>query len=93
MMLSLVKEAAQPPLGLIMTGMGKDGLNGLRAIKNAGGTILAQDEGSCVVYGMPRAAVEDGIVDAVVSLEDLPGMLVGVAKRSVAGILATQGVA
>lgn len=93
MMLSLVKEATQPPLGLIMTGMGKDGLNGLRAIKHAGGTVLAQNEESCVVYGMPRAAVDDGIVDAVVSLDDLPGMLVGVAKKSAGGMLATQGVA
>jgi two-component system chemotaxis response regulator CheB len=59
-------------LALVMTGMGKDGLRGARRIKKAGGTVFAQDEASCVVYGMPRAVAEAGLADAVLPLEQLP---------------------
>jgi two-component system chemotaxis response regulator CheB len=58
-------------LALVMTGMGEDGLQGARRIKEAGGTVFAQDEASCVVYGMPRAVVEAGLADAVLPLEQL----------------------
>jgi two-component system chemotaxis response regulator CheB len=57
--------------GLVMTGMGEDGAEGLRRIKAGGGTTLAQSEATCVVPGMPRAAIERGVVDRVLSLEDL----------------------
>lgn len=63
-------------LAVIMTGMGKDGLRGARRIHRAGGTVFAQDEASCVVYGMPRAVEEAGLVDAVVPLDELPTSLV-----------------
>lgn len=82
MMLSLAAVAPRPLVGLIMTGMGKDGLNGLRSIKHRGGVVLAQDEASCVVYGMPRAAVDDGIADAVLALDEIPSALVGLAQRA-----------
>lgn len=78
MMNSAVNAFKGPLLGLIMTGMGKDGLEGLRSIKKKGGTIFAQDEDTCVVYGMPKAAVDEGLADAVLSLEDIPGALVKV---------------
>jgi two-component system chemotaxis response regulator CheB len=58
-------------LALVMTGMGKDGLRGARQIKEAGGTVFAQDKDSCVVYGMPRVVVEAGLADAVLPLEEL----------------------
>jgi two-component system, chemotaxis family, protein-glutamate methylesterase/glutaminase len=58
-------------IGVIMTGMGRDGVGGLRAIKAAGGVTLAQDQQSCVIYGMPRAAVDAGCVDHVVPLGEL----------------------
>lgn len=57
--------------GVMLTGMGSDGVEGLRAVKAAGGHVLAQDEASSIVYGMPREAVAAGIVDAVLSLDDL----------------------
>ncbi len=76
MMSSAARVIQDPIVGLIMTGMGKDGLEGLRMIKNKGGYVVAQDEESCVVYGMPKAAVDEGIVDAVVPLDAIAGTLV-----------------
>lgn len=58
-------------LGIILTGMGKDGSKGMATIKAKGGYNLAQDEHSCVVYGMPGNAVSDGVVDEIMSLEEL----------------------
>ena len=56
-------------LGVILTGMGHDGVQGLRVIKERGGYVLGQDEASSVVYGMPRAAAAAGLVDRVVALD------------------------
>jgi two-component system chemotaxis response regulator CheB len=58
-------------LGVILTGMGHDGVDGLRVIKDKGGFVVGQDEGSSVVYGMPRAAAVAGLVDRVVALGDV----------------------
>jgi len=58
-------------LGVILTGMGHDGVDGLRVIKDKGGFVIGQDEGSSVVYGMPRAAAVAGLVDRVVSLDNV----------------------
>jgi two-component system chemotaxis response regulator CheB len=56
-------------LGVVLTGMGDDGLEGARAIRGAGGVVLTEDEASCVVYGMPRSVQEAGLSSLVVSLE------------------------
>ena len=63
-------------VGVVLTGMGHDGLAGIRAIKAAGGIAIAQDEESSVVYGMPRAVVEAGLADKVLPLTAIPGALV-----------------
>jgi two-component system chemotaxis response regulator CheB len=55
-------------MGVILTGMGSDGVEGLRAIRAAGGMTLAESEETCVIYGMPKAAVEAGVVDRAVPL-------------------------
>jgi len=55
-------------LAVILTGMGEDGTAGLRLLKQSGSTVIAQDEASCVVFGMPKAAIEAGVVDSVVPL-------------------------
>jgi len=69
-------------LGVIMTGMGKDGLDGATAIKDRGGRIIAQDEASCVVYGMPRAVAEAGVADCVLPMEKLGAALAGAVGAS-----------
>ncbi len=63
-------------LGVILTGMGHDGTEGIRAIKRKGGVAVVQDEASCTVYGMPRSVVEAGLADRVVPLEKIPHEIV-----------------
>jgi two-component system, chemotaxis family, protein-glutamate methylesterase/glutaminase len=63
-------------LALILTGMGRDGVEGLRRLKAVGGRIIAQDEASSVVFGMPGAAIEAGLADEIVALDDLAGRIV-----------------
>jgi len=69
-------------LGVILTGMGNDGTEGLKKMKLCSATVLAQDQGSCIVYGMPRAAVEAGVVDKVVPLLDMSQVIEDVVKAS-----------
>ena len=58
-------------LALILTGMGHDGVEGLRAVRQSGGTIFAQDEASCVVFGMPGAAVAEDLADQILPLDSM----------------------
>ena len=75
-MLTSVAEAYGPEaLGLILSGMGDDGVEGMRAIKLAGGFTLAQDEQSSVVYGMNGVAVKQGVIDKVLPLSEIPAEL------------------
>src|SRR5918998_5945568 len=60
---------------VVLTGMGKDGLEGAVAVKAAGGRVLAESESTCTVYGMPRAVAEAGLADAVLPLDQLPGAI------------------
>jgi two-component system, chemotaxis family, protein-glutamate methylesterase/glutaminase len=69
-------------VGVIMTGMGSDGAEGMAAIFHQGGLTLGQDQASCAVYGMPRACAERGVLTRVVSLADIPTRIVqAVARR------------
>jgi two-component system chemotaxis response regulator CheB len=65
---SAATAAGHGCLGVLLTGMGSDGALGLKAIREAGGTTIAEHEKTCVVYGMPRAAIQMGVVDQVVPL-------------------------
>jgi len=67
-MKSAAKTYGKKTIGVVLTGMGVDGREGVLEIKNMGGTVFAEHESSCVVYGMPRAAVETGVVDRVLVL-------------------------
>jgi two-component system, chemotaxis family, protein-glutamate methylesterase/glutaminase len=60
-------------LAVVMTGMGQDGLRGAEAVIAAGGRVLAQDEATSVVWGMPGAVVRAGLAEAVLALDDIPG--------------------
>lgn len=69
---SVVKEVSGPTIGIILTGMGADGAKGLLNMKNKGARTIAQDEASCVVYGMPREAVKLGAADQILPLQNIP---------------------
>ncbi len=68
---SVAQCAGRNALGVLLTGMGDDGARGLLAMRQAGARTLAQDEASCVVYGMPKAAVELGAVEQVKPLSEM----------------------
>ena len=73
--LSVARFAGANALGVIMTGMGRDGAAGLLEMKKAGAYTVAQDEASCVVFGMPKEAIRLGGAENIVSLSDIPRTL------------------
>ena len=74
---SVAHHAGQNAVGVIMTGMGKDGAEGLLNMKQAGARTIAQDEKSCVVFGMPKEAIKIGAADEVLSLKEMPQKVLG----------------
>ena len=72
---SAARYAGKNVVGVIMTGMGDDGAKGMLEMKEAGAFNIAQDEESCVVFGMPRKAIELGAVDKVLALDRIPEMV------------------
>lgn len=75
MMKSVADTFRSLALGVIMTGMGSDGAEGMRAIRRQGGFTIGQDESSCTVYGMPRACAELGILNRVLPLLQIPAQI------------------
>jgi len=73
---SVARARGQGAVGILLTGIGRDGVKGMAAIKKRGGITIAQDEASAMVFGMPKAAIQSGIVDLVVSLEQMPSLMV-----------------
>jgi len=63
-------------IGVILTGMGRDGASGMKAIKEHGGVTIVQDEATCAVFGMPKAAIEEGCVDRILPLSQIPQEIV-----------------
>ncbi|PKR87269.1 chemotaxis response regulator protein-glutamate methylesterase [Pleomorphomonas diazotrophica] len=79
---STARAAGPNAVGVIMTGMGDDGARGLLEMKEAGAHTVAQDEESCVVFGMPKEAIARGGVDTILSLEDIaPHIILQQARR------------
>ena len=72
---SIAKTAGSNALGVILTGMGGDGAQGLLAMRQAGAATMAQDEATCVVFGMPKEAIKAGAVDKIVPLQHIPSAL------------------
>ncbi|MDQ3263622.1 MAG: chemotaxis-specific protein-glutamate methyltransferase CheB [Myxococcota bacterium] len=83
---SVAKAYGRRAVGVILTGMGNDGADGMVAIKTAGGKTLAQSEDSCVVFGMPGAAIAKGAVDTIVHSDDLSATLIRLAKGEPAAL-------
>jgi two-component system chemotaxis response regulator CheB len=72
---SVAQNSGQNSIGVILTGMGSDGAKGLLAMHEHGAHTIAQDEKSCVIYGMPKEAVELGGVDEVLPLSQIAGAI------------------
>jgi two-component system, chemotaxis family, protein-glutamate methylesterase/glutaminase len=73
---SVARGFGRSAVAVILTGMGEDGVAGLRTVRQAGGRIIAQDEKSSVVFGMPGAAIAAGLADDVLPLEAIAARLV-----------------
>jgi two-component system chemotaxis response regulator CheB len=72
MMNSVADTFGQATLGVILTGMGNNGVHGVRNVKERGGVIVAQNEQTCIVYGMPRAVIDAGLADHIAAIDDIP---------------------
>ncbi|MFY0528048.1 protein-glutamate methylesterase/protein-glutamine glutaminase [Archangium gephyra] len=78
---SVARSVGENAVGVLLTGMGEDGAEGLLAMRQAGAETLAQDEASCVVFGMPRAAIQRGAVDEVVPLSAMTNAVLRRTRR------------
>jgi two-component system chemotaxis response regulator CheB len=74
-MQSVAEVCGAATVGVLLTGMGRDGALGMRSIRRVGGYTIAQDEASCTIFGMPRAAIELGVIDAVLSPDKIVDVL------------------
>jgi two-component system chemotaxis response regulator CheB len=87
---SVAAFAGAMSIGAILTGMGNDGAIGAKAIKTAGGLVLAQDEATCVIFGMPAEAVKAGAVDEVLGIDDIyPAIekrVIGICRSTPVGV-------
>jgi two-component system chemotaxis response regulator CheB len=81
--LSAADEFSGGVVGVILTGMGKDGTDGAIALQEKGAHIIAESQETCIIYGMPRAAIEAGVVNQVLPLQDIAGAMI----KSVGGTL------
>src|ERR1700721_2967513 len=87
---SVASFAGPMSIGAILTGMGNDGAIGAKAIKTAGGLVLAQEEATCVIFGMPASAIKTGAVDQVLGIDDIyPAIekrVIGICRSSPVGV-------
>ena len=82
MMVSVAEVFGRHAMGVILTGMGSDGLHGMTAIRDAGGLTIGQDESTCTIYGMPRACAENGVLQEVLPLYEIPNRILKALRRS-----------
>ena len=78
---SVAREIREKALGVLLTGMGKDGAEGLLHMREQGSHTLGQDEATCTVYGMPKAAFELGAVEKQLPLDDIPTAITTLANK------------
>jgi two-component system chemotaxis response regulator CheB len=77
---SAARYAGQNAVGVILTGMGDDGARGMLEMKRAGAKTIAQDEATCVVFGMPKEAIKLGAADKILALQSVPGAILAYAR-------------
>ena len=82
---SAARYAGRNAIGIIMTGMGDDGARGLLEMKEAGARTIAQDEKSCVVFGMPNEAIKHGAVEKILPLDQIAGITMSWSKQFTVG--------
>ena len=82
MMCSVADAYGSRSIGVLLTGMLDDGVQGMKAIKKNGGTTIVQDENSSVVYGMPKAALEAGAADQVADISEIPSIIVNLLSKA-----------
>lgn len=80
-MQSAAAQFGEKMISVLLTGMGDDGADGMQAVSLAGGMTIAQNEASCVVFGMPKQAIELGAAKRVLALDDIAGHVVGLCQR------------
>lgn len=80
MMLSVAEAYQESAVGVIMTGMGRDGVDGIAAIKSAGGCTIAQDEKTSAIYGMNKLAVDKGVIERVLALDQIADELARIVR-------------
>jgi two-component system chemotaxis response regulator CheB len=87
---SVAAFAGAMSIGVVLTGMGSDGARGAKAIKNAGGYVVAQDEATSVIFGMPAEAIKSGAVDQVLGIDDIyssiESRVLGLSRLSPTGV-------
>lgn len=76
MFLSVADELGGRAVGVILTGMGRDGADGAAALRSKGARIIAESQETCIVYGMPKSAVELGVVDELLPLYSIPEAMI-----------------
>ena len=81
---SAANVAGASALAVILTGMGRDGAKGMVELKQTGAYTIAQDQASCVVFGMPKEAIATGAIDEVLPLDRIAARLVALCQRRVA---------
>jgi len=81
MFMSLAKEVGAGVLGVVMTGMGNDGTQGMKELKDQGAFAIAESETTCIVYGMPRSIVERGLADRIEQLPDIGKVIIECVNR------------
>ena len=87
---SVAQHSGKQAAGIILTGMGADGAKGLLNMRNRGAVTFAQDQKSCVVYGMPKVAVELGAVQHSAAPSDIPNAVMQAFLRRIANMRASQ---